>query len=71
MRTLVDIPDKQLMDLADICAAKKLPRAEVVRQALAAYIEANKVQPLEDAFGLWKNHAVDGMVYQEQVRAEW
>ena len=71
MRTLVDIPDKQLIDLTSICVARKLPRAEVVRQALAAYIEANKVQPIEDAFGLWKHHAVDGMVYQEQARAEW
>jgi hypothetical protein len=71
MRTLVDIPHKQLIDLTSICEARKLPRAEVIRQALAAYIEANKVAPMENAFGLWKNHAVDGMVYQEQVRSEW
>ena len=24
-----------------------------------------------DAFGLWKNREVDGLVYQEKVRSEW
>ena len=70
MRTLVDIPDLQLNELARICQARNLPRAEVIRQALAAYIETNKQSPTE-AFGLWKKQAVDGLVYQEKVREEW
>lgn len=70
MRTLVDIPDRQLDDLSTICAVKKLSRAEAIRQALTVFIEANKAAP-SDAFGLWKSQAVDGIAYQEQVRAEW
>lgn len=71
MRTLVDIPNKQLSDLGAICAQKKLPRAEVIRQALDAYIKTNKPPAGKQAFGLWKERAIDGVAYQEQVRAEW
>ncbi len=72
MRTLVDIPDEQIDDLAVICKAKKVSRAEIIRQAISFYIGTNKPAPA-DAFGLWsaKQPAVDGLTYQEQARAEW
>ena len=72
MRTLVDIPDEQIEDLAVICEAKKVSRAEVIRQAIASYIDTNKRVPV-DAFGLWKAHPdrLDGLAYQEQARSEW
>ncbi|WP_136420347.1 ribbon-helix-helix protein, CopG family [Herbaspirillum sp. ST 5-3] len=70
MRALVDIPDRQIDDLTVICEAKKLSRAEAIRQAIAAYIERNKPSAV-DAFGLWKNRKVDGLEYQEQARSEW
>ena len=73
MRALVDIPDSQLNDLAVVCKAKKLPRAEVIRQAIAAYIADNKPNASQ-AFGLWasgKKAPVDGLAYQEKVRTEW
>jgi hypothetical protein len=70
MRTLVDIPDRQIKDLTAICAAERLPRAELIRRAITAYIE-KKTPPAVDAFGLWKSHKVDGLAYQEQVRSEW
>jgi Ribbon-helix-helix protein, copG family len=69
MRTLVDIPDEQIDDLAVICEAKKVSRAEVIRQAISFYISTNKLVPA-DAFGLWKINQ-DGLAYQEQARAEW
>ena len=64
MRTLIDIPDRQIDDLAAICAAKKLPRTEVIRQAITAYISNNKPQAAQ-AFGLWGNQAGDGLAYQK------
>ena len=72
MRTLVDIPDNQIDDLAVICEAKKVSRAEVIRQAISVYIGTNKLVPT-DAFGLWsaKQPSLDGLAYQEQARAEW
>ena len=72
MRTLVDIPDDQIDDLAVICEVKKVSRAEVIRQAISFYIGTNKLAPA-DAFGLWKAKQpnLDGLAYQEQARAEW
>lgn len=77
MRALVDIPDSQLSDLAIVCKTKKLPRAEVIRQAIAAYIAENKPNASQ-AFGLWANsnaqakkEPVDGLAYEEKVRTEW
>lgn len=70
MRTLVDIPDRQLDDLALICASKHVSRAEVIRQAIAIYIDAN-LPGTVDAFGLWKGRTVEGLAYQEKMRAEW
>jgi metal-responsive CopG/Arc/MetJ family transcriptional regulator len=81
MRTLVDIPDRQLDDLNSICAVRKLSRAEAVRQALDAFIEENRPSR-EAAFGLWKGQVAvlpgdsdplpdDGLAYQEKLRSEW
>lgn len=70
MRTLVDIPDRQLKDLMAICEAEKLSRAEAIRQAISSYIEKKKPEAVE-VFGLWKDRKVDGLAYQEQVRSEW
>jgi len=70
MRTLIDIPDRQIDELAMICDAKHVSRAEIIRQAISAYIEQNKPSAI-DAFGIWKNKKVDGLAYQEKMRAEW
>ncbi|MDN5753997.1 MAG: ribbon-helix-helix domain-containing protein [Nitrosospira sp.] len=70
MRTLIDIPDKQIKELAVICKAEKLSRSEAVRQALTAYLEKKKPGKA-DAFGIWKDREVDGLTYQKKMREEW
>jgi hypothetical protein len=81
MRTLIDVPEEQLKELGAICAARKLSRAEAVRQAVAAFIELNRPSR-KAAFGLWKDQTVylpgdpeplpeDGLAYQEKLRSEW
>jgi predicted transcriptional regulator len=70
MRTLIDIPDRQIDELAAICMARKLPRTEVIRQAITAYIASQRPAAAE-AFGLWGKQAGDGVTYQEKARAEW
>lgn len=70
MRTLVDIPDRQIKDLTAICKTENVSRAEIIRQAISAYLEKKKPGTVE-AFGLWKRHKVDGLTYQEQMRSEW
>lgn len=70
MRALVDIPQRQIDDLAAICEAKHLSRAEAIRQAIGLFIDKNQKTSV-DVFGLWKDKKIDGLVYQEQVRSEW
>jgi metal-responsive CopG/Arc/MetJ family transcriptional regulator len=74
MRILTEIPDRQLNDLSEICAAQHLSRAEAIRQAVDAYIECNR-PAREAAFGLWQNTRnklpKDGLQYQERLRSEW
>jgi metal-responsive CopG/Arc/MetJ family transcriptional regulator len=70
MRIVVDIPEKQIKELNAISQAEKVSRAEVIREAIAYYLEKKRPQT-EDAFGLWKDRQVDGIAYQEQARSEW
>lgn len=70
MRTLVDIPDRQIEELIRISKAEKVSRAEIIRQAVAAFIEMKKPDTVE-AFGLWKERGTDGLTYQERLRSEW
>lgn len=42
MRTLVDIPDSQLEELAAISSAGQISRAEVIRRAISAYLEQHR-----------------------------
>ncbi|MES2664080.1 MAG: ribbon-helix-helix domain-containing protein [Pseudomonadota bacterium] len=70
MRTLIDIPDNQIKELTVICQAENLSCSEAIRQAIASYLEQKKSKS-DDAFGLWKEHPVDGLVYQERMRSEW
>ena len=69
-RILVDIPQKLIEELGAIARAEKRSRAEVIRKAIADYVEQNK-PVTADAFGLWKDRQVDGLAYQESIRSEW
>lgn len=70
MRTIIDLPDAQLEGLARICQRDGISRAEVIRRAVATYLES---QPIEEhsAFGLWKHRGEDGLDYQDRIRQEW
>jgi hypothetical protein len=77
MRTLVDIPEQQIQELAAIAAVRKVSRAELVREALDAYIQRHRATR-ESAFGLWRedpgretHNPQDGLAYQERLRSEW
>jgi predicted transcriptional regulator len=71
MRTLIDLPDTQIQALAALCERVKQPRAAVIREAVAEYLERRATKSEEAAYGLWGADAIDGMAYQEKIRAEW
>jgi hypothetical protein len=70
MRTLVDIPDSQLGELAGLCKREGISRAAAIRAAIAAYL-TDRAAPPAEAFGLWGADGPDGLAYQEKVRSEW
>lgn len=71
MRVLVNISENQIKELTRISKVEKVSRAEVIRQAVEAYIEKKRRIATDEAFGLWKEHNVDGLAYQERIRSEW
>jgi metal-responsive CopG/Arc/MetJ family transcriptional regulator len=70
MRTLVDLPEAELEQLNALSRERRISRAELIRQAVAGYLEQNRTG-LEDSFGLWKKKAIGGVRYQERLRGEW
>ena len=71
MRAIVDIPDEQVEDLARIGRREGLPRAELVRRAITAFLRRHKTSPDANAFGLWRDRSVDGLDYEDDLRREW
>jgi predicted transcriptional regulator len=69
VRTLIDLPNPTIEALAALCERVKQPRTVIIRQAVAEYLERHASKPIEAGFGLWGADAVDGLAYQEQVRA--
>ncbi len=72
MRTIVDLPDRQLEALARISKRCKLSRAQLIRQAVARYLAEHTAEP-GAAFGLWKRAGAPGggLAYQKRLRREW
>jgi predicted transcriptional regulator len=71
VRTLVDLGDAQVQALDELAHKEKRSRAAVIRQAIDEYLLRRRKLEELDAFGLWGERKVDGLVYQEQVRSEW
>ena len=71
MRTIIDIPDEQVIALANLCREQKISRAEALRRALTRLLAEQKVTSREDAFGAWKNKKIDSRQFVETLRAEW
>jgi metal-responsive CopG/Arc/MetJ family transcriptional regulator len=76
MRVLVDIPQQQLDGLAILAQQHALARTELVRQAIAEYLQRHPpimTPVMQQVFGMWKdNDAIDdGLAYQNTLRDEW
>ncbi len=69
MRTLVDLPEKDIRALDARARIEQVSRAELVRRAVAGFLERQHRLP-EEAFGAWGS-AEDGLRYQRRLRDEW
>lgn len=71
MRTIVDLPDDQMAALKALAERNGLSRAELVRRAVAAYLEQRRMPTGDAAFGLWRKWGEDGLDYEDRLRREW
>lgn len=72
MRTIVDLPEDQIEGLRRLGQREGLSRAELLRRAVAAYLERQgSPGEMEEAFGLWRQSPVDADGQVERLRDEW
>ncbi len=71
MRTIIDLPDDQVERLGEICRRDGVSRAEVIRRAVADYLDALCLRERGDVFGIWRGRGVDGLEYERRLRSEW
>jgi len=71
MRTIVDLPDEQLVALARLCEEQKISRAEAVRRAVDQLIRETATKRKDVGFGIWRNKRIDSRKYVEKLRTEW
>lgn len=78
MRTIIDIPEKDVNALDLLAKKRDLPRAALVREAVEHYLAAEQNEAkgnLDKYFGVFKGadlfEGMDGMAYQKKMRAEW
>lgn len=70
-RILLDLSDDVIKRLDDLKHRRKLPRAELLREAVEQYLERQNHTALSDALGLWGDGVVDGLEHERKLREEW
>ena len=71
MKTLVDIPKPDLEALDHLGHRRKASRAKLIREAVSDFLALNRRAGRDEAFGLWRDRAIDGLDYQRKIRSEW
>ena len=71
MRTIVDLPEKQIEALKRMSEASRSSRAELVRRAIDEYLARHLPAQGDEAFGIWGKREIDGLDYQDRMRDEW
>ncbi len=70
-RILIDLPDTQVEALSMLVKVERRPRAALIRDAIEAYISGHRASNGTDVFGMWQQREIDGLEYQQELRAEW
>ncbi|MBR8306050.1 CopG family transcriptional regulator [Burkholderia cenocepacia] len=64
----VDLSDDQHAALSIIAGARDRPRAEIIGDAIDAYIARHEHTLVNNVFGLWKGREIAS---QKDLRSEW
>jgi metal-responsive CopG/Arc/MetJ family transcriptional regulator len=71
MRTIVDLPEEQIERLKALSGRLRLSRAELVRRAVAEYLQRHGQGQADVAFGVWRDAPRDALAYERALRDEW
>lgn len=75
MRTIVDIPEEDIEQLATICQQDNVSRAHAIREAVKQYVKSKQQssyqKAIHEAFGGWAHKNIDGLTYERAIREEW
>lgn len=71
MRTIIDLPERNIAALEKICVKEGISRAEAIRRAVEAYLSSRRTGDEDDIFGMWRDRDIDGLEYQRRIRSEW
>ncbi len=74
-RTIIDLSSEDLKRLDDLAEESSVPRAAVLREAVAEYVARkghapSVLKPLA-GFGSLKGYYGDGQAWQDELRNEW
>jgi hypothetical protein len=70
MRTIVDLPEGQVLALGEYCKREGISRAEAVRRAVEVLLASRLPMEREAAFGAWGDRG-DSRVFVDRLRGEW
>ena len=69
-RTIIDIPNEQLLEADRICKVLNISRAEAVRRALQEFVRQNQdIQ--QEGFGLWSASGIPRTELIDSLRRQW
>ena len=73
MRTIIDIPERDIAELKLIQQKQSVSRAELIRRAVAELVRSQRQSAVAErpGFGAWNRHKEDGLAYQQRMRSEW
>lgn len=71
MRMTISLPDEQAEKLAQLCRAEGISRAEAVQRAVRRYLDEHRPIRWEEAFGVWRGRATEGLAFEGPLRDEW
>jgi metal-responsive CopG/Arc/MetJ family transcriptional regulator len=70
MRTIIDLPDKQVAALGEFCARENVSRAEAIRRAVDSLLATQRSHQRDAAFGAWSPRG-DSRSAVDALRNEW
>lgn len=71
MQATIDLQNEDAHFLDQLGRQERLSSKELIERVVARYVAEHRTQIRATAFGIWKDHPVDGLAYQYNIRDEW